>query len=85
MVSNRKYSCLYSVRVHDKIVENQGGEVGLASQIPFHLSLERFDGLILRFIEWAFYCLGANSICVFFTRISMTKSKMAAKTSIFCI
>ena len=59
VVSNWKYSRLYNVGVHDKILANQGGGgwvgVGLASQISFHPPLERFDGFMLRFIEWTIF------------------------------
>ena len=56
VVSNWKYSCLYNVRVHDKILANhEGVGVGLASQILFHLPLERFGGFKLRFIEWTIF------------------------------
>ena len=33
----------------------KGVGVGLASQISFHPPLERFDGFIIRFIEWAIF------------------------------
>ena len=52
MVSNWKYSRLYNVGVQYKILENQGGRVGLAS-LSFRLPLERFDEFMLRFINWA--------------------------------
>ena len=55
VVSNWKYSRLYNVVVHDKILANQGGWVGLASQILFHPPLERFGGFMLMVIEWAIF------------------------------
>ena len=33
----------------------KGVGVGLASQISLRLPLERFDGFMLRFIEWAIF------------------------------
>ena len=33
----------------------KGVGVGLASQISFHPQLKRFDGFIIRFIEWAIF------------------------------
>ena len=33
----------------------KGVGVGLASQSPFYPPLKRFDGFMLRFIEWAIF------------------------------
>ena len=33
----------------------KGVGVGLASQISFHPPLKRFDGFMLKFIEWAIF------------------------------
>ena len=55
-VSNWKYSRLYNVKVHDKILANEGGRCRFPfsfQQISFHSPLERFNGFMLRFIEWA--------------------------------
>ena len=55
VVSNWKYFHLNNVRVHHEILANQGGRGSLASQISFHPPLKRFDGFMLRFIEWAIF------------------------------
>ena len=45
VLSNWKYSRLYNVGVHEKILEN--------FHSSFRLPLERFDEFMLRFINWA--------------------------------
>ena len=55
VVSNWKYFQLNNVRVHHEILANKGVGVGLASQISFHPPLKRFDGFMLKFIEWAIF------------------------------
>ena len=56
VVSNWKYSRLYYVGVHDKILAIKGVRVGLASHISFNLPLERFDGFyMLMLIKWAIF------------------------------
>ena len=65
VVSNWKYSRLYKVGVHDKILENQGGR----GRISFRLPLERFEihrmGNLLG--------LGDKSVCgVFIEKFKMT-------------
>ena len=55
VVLNCKYSRLYNVRVHDKILAKKGVGIGLASQISFYPPLERFDGFMLRLIDWAIF------------------------------
>ena len=55
VVSNWKYSRLYNVGVHDKILANQGGR-GRFSFTNIVLSATRkVDGFMLRFIEWAIF------------------------------
>ena len=38
-----------------KFSQIKGVGVGLASQISFHPPLKRFDGFMLRLIEWAIF------------------------------
>ena len=79
-----KYSRLYNIGVHDKILANQGGR-GTFNSTHFISSTNRK--------VWWFYVevhrmenllgLGAKSVCGFFPRKSKMTSKMVVKTPIF--
>ena len=55
VVSNWKYFHLNNEGYIMRFSQIKGVGVGLASQISFHPPLKRFDGFILRIIEWAFF------------------------------
>ena len=84
MVSNWKYSRLYNIGVHDKILANQGGRgrfnfthfVSSTNRKVwwFYVEVHRMDNLL---------GLSAKSVCGFFPRKSKMTSKMAIKSSIF--
>ena len=63
-----------------KFSQIKGVGVGLTSHISFHPPVVKFDGFMLRFLEWT---IGAKSVCGFFPRKSKRTSKMVVKTSIF--